>query len=316
MSFRPEIVHVHNTFATLSPSIYGSCKVAGATVIQTLHNYRLLCPSALFLRNGTACELCVDKSLLQSIAHRCYRNSALATSVVAATLATHRMFRTYQRHVTTFISLTAFAKSRFIRAGFDPQRVVIKGNFLPDPPPPGPGNGGYALYVGRLAEGKGVHTLLAAWQGLAGIPLRIVGNGSEMPELVEFARTHSLNVTFLGSCSRTEVLEQFSRASLTVVPSQCYEGFPMVVVESYACGTPVIASRIGSLSELIAHGITGWHFAPGNATDLRSAVQTAWNTPALHTSMRAACRQYFTQHLTEERNASELIEIYRTALRA
>jgi len=311
---RPDVVHVHNTFSVLSPSIYGVCRAAAVPVVQTLHNFRFFCPGALFLREGRPCEDCVDRSLLQAVRHRCYRNSIAATATLAAMLQLHRTIGTYTGGIDRYVALTQFARAKMLKGGILERKLSVKPNFLPDPPAAGGGGGGYAIFVGRLLEGKGADTLLQAWRLLPGVRLKIVGDGALRPRLEAIARRDGLNVEFTGRLERSAVLEAVSRAELMVVPSTWYEGFPMVVAESFACGTPVVASRIGSLAELVQNGVTGRHFTPGDAPALALAVQHLLADGGGLRRMRHASRAYFEAHLTEDRNYEQLMSIYREAV--
>jgi len=312
---RPDIVHVHNTFAMLSPSIYGPCREAGIPVVQTLHNFRFFCPSALFLRDGKPCEACVDSSLLQSIRYRCYRGSRSATTTLAAMLTVHRALGTY-RGIDRYIALTKFARSKAIRAGLPEWKVVVKANFLPDPPPPGRGSGNYVVYVGRLLEGKGTETLIRAWRGLPDVPLRIVGDGALRESLEALARREARNVEFCGRLPREAVLRTIADARLLVIPSDCYEGFPMVVAEAFACGTPILASNIGSLAELVHEGETGATFPAGDASALAAAVRRLLANEAGLAAMRLRARASFEAELTEGRNLDSLMQIYQDLIRS
>jgi glycosyltransferase involved in cell wall biosynthesis len=307
---RPDIVHVHNTFSLLSPSVYGACKAEGVPVVQTLHNFRFFCPAALFLRAGKPCEECVDRNLLQSVIHRCYRNSIAATSTLAAMLALHRTIGTYSHHIDRYIALTEFARGKAVKGGIDTSKLVVKPNFIRDPPPQGGGGGGYVAFVGRLLEGKGTETLVKAWRLLPGVKLRILGDGALRPQLEAIVAKENLNIEFTGRQPRNVVLDTISRAELLIVPSEWYEGFPMVVAESYACGTPILAARIGSLEELIKDGVTGSHFTAGDPESLaQGVVQMLGDARGLRT-MRAHARAYFEAHLTEEQNYAQLMKVY------
>jgi glycosyltransferase involved in cell wall biosynthesis len=307
---RPDVVHVHNTFSMLSPSVYGACRAAGVPVVQTLHNFRFFCPAALFLREGKPCEECLDQSLLQSVRHRCYRGSFAATATLASMLALHRAVGTYSRDIDRYILLTEFGRSKAVKGGIPGHKLVVKPNFLPDPPAPGRGGGGYVVYVGRLLEGKGTETLVAAWRHLSFIRLKIVGDGALRPRLEAIAKRETLNIEFTGIQNRAMVLETIANAEILIVPSECYEGFPMVIAESFACGTPVLASRIGSMQELIEEGVTGRKFAAGNAEELASTVRAMLRDEIGLRRMRTHARGYFDAHLTEERNFSQLMSAY------
>ena len=176
-SSRPDLVHFHNTFPQISPSAYAACRRAGVPVVQTLHNYRLICPGALLLRDGVPCESCVGSTLLHAVRHRCYRGSLPATATLAAMLAVNRRLGSYTDNVDRYIALTEFAASRLRAGGLPGERISVKPNFLPDDPQPGRGGGGYAVFVGRLSSEKGLHTLLRAWRHLPNLPLKILGDG-------------------------------------------------------------------------------------------------------------------------------------------
>jgi glycosyltransferase involved in cell wall biosynthesis len=307
---RPDVVHVHNTFSMLSPSVYGACKAAGVPVVQTLHNFRFFCPSALFLRNGRPCEDCLDKGLMQSVRHRCYRGSLGATATLAAMLALHRAIGTYSRDIDRYITLTQFARRKAAKGGIEARKLSVKPNFVPNPPPPGRGGGGYVVFVGRLAEGKGTETLVSAWRHLSPAKLKIVGDGALRPKLEAAARRENLNIEFTGMQNRAQVLQLVSNAELLVVPSEWYEGFPMVIAESFACGTPVLAASIGSLEELVDEGVTGRKFTAADSKGLADAVRAMMaDQPALR-RMRENARAYFEAHLTEQANYASLVNIY------
>jgi len=314
--FRPDIAHVHNTISMLSPSVYGACRAQGVPVVQTLHNFRFFCPGALFLRDGKPCEACVDQSLLQSIRYRCYRNSVAATATLATMLSVHRAIGTYSQDIDYYIALTQFARTKFARAGIAEHKLAVKPNFLPEPPPPGRGGGGYVVFVGRLLEGKGTETLVDAWRRLPDVRLKIIGDGALRPRLEEIVRSECLNVEFAGMQPRTQVLEAVANAELLIIPSEWYEGFPMVIAESFACGTPVLASRIGSLEELVEEGVTGRKFTATKADELARAVDSMLaDGPSLR-QMRANARTYFEANLTEQQNFTQLMRIYSTVLAA
>jgi len=306
----PDVVHVHNTFSMLSPSVYGACKAEGVPVVQTLHNFRFFCPAALLLRDGKPCEDCLDRSLLQSVRHRCYRGSVAATATLATMLVLHRAIGTYSRDIDRYITLTQFAQRKALQGGIAAHKLVVKPNFVPDPPSPGRGGGGYIAYVGRLLEGKGTETLVASWRHLPSVKLKIVGDGALRPVLEAIAQFERLNIEFTGVQDRAGVLETISNAELLIVPSEWYEGFPMVVAEAFACGTPVLASRIGSLEELIDEGVTGKQFIAGDPEDLAKAVRAMLADEVGLRHMRASARDYFDRHLTEEQNYAQLMKIY------
>jgi glycosyltransferase involved in cell wall biosynthesis len=307
---QPDLVHVHNTFAAMSPSIYGACKEQGLPVLQTLHNFRFFCPGGLFMRDGRPCEDCVDKGLIQSVRHRCYRGSLAATGTLAAMLAFHRAIGTYDRHIDRYIALTEFGRGRMLRAGVASGKISIKPNFLPDPPPAGDGSGQYVVFVGRLLQGKGTETLLQAWRQLPDVRLKILGDGALRPQLESLAVREKLSVEFLGTRPRDEVLATIARARCLIVPSEWYEGFPMVIAESFACGTPVLASRIGSLQELVPDGVRGALFTPRDPGELVRRLRLLLSDDVGLRRMRRNSRTYFDDHLTEQQNCATLSAVY------
>ena len=211
---RPDVVHVHNTFMVISPSIYSACSERKIPVVQTLHNFRLLCPSANFYRDGHVCEECVDHGLLRGVRHACYRDSRAATASIALMIAVHRKLNTWRESVTRFIALTEFQKQKFVAAGFPSDKFTVKPNFVDPDPCERASAGEYAVYVGRLAEDKGLHVLLNAWKQLrTPYPLQIVGDGPERAGLETQARELQLSgVAFRGRLSRSETMAAIKNA--------------------------------------------------------------------------------------------------------
>jgi glycosyltransferase involved in cell wall biosynthesis len=314
----PDLVHVHNTFLMVSPSIYGACKARGIPVVQTLHNFRLLCPAATFFRDGKLCEECVEQSLWRGVYHGCYRNSRPATASVALMLALHRRWGTWNNLVTCYITLSEFARNKFIAAGLPAEKIVVKPNFVNLDPGEREGPGEYALFIGRLSPEKGLPTLVQAWERLPRCyALHIVGDGPERASLETQARQLGLSaVTFRGRLSRKETIAAVKGARFLIVPSACYENFPMCIAEAFACGTPVICSRLGGMQELVCDGRTGLHFTSGDPADLARKADWALNHAFELSEMgRAARREYETRY-TAEKNYSRLMEIYQQTVAA
>jgi glycosyltransferase involved in cell wall biosynthesis len=310
---RPALVHCHNTFPLISPACYAAARAEGVPVVQTLHNFRLLCPSALFLRQGKACEDCLGRVIAwPGILHQCYRKDWKATAVVTAMLSTHWLLRTWTRQVNRYIALSDFARQKFIQGGLPAGRIATKPNFLRRDPGAGAGEGGYALFVGRLSEEKGTTTLLSAWERLGQVmPLKIVGDGPLADEARAAAQTYPW-IEWLGRRSPPEVLSLMGRAACLVVPSLCYENCPKVLLEAFAKGTPVIGSGLGSLAEMIGNGGNGLLFAAGNAGDLTAKVRqfAAANVAAF----RRAARRAYEERYTAERAYPSIMNIYACAL--
>src|SRR5919107_3263037 len=246
---RPHVVHFHNTFPLVSPAGYYAAKAEGVPVVQTLHNYRLLCPNALFFRDGGVCEDCMGKAITwPGVVHKCYRGSRAASGLVTAMLATHRTLRTWTDMVDVYIALTEFARRKFIEGGLPEERMTVKPNFVDPDPGPGTSEGGHALFVGRLSPEKGVDTLLAAWERLRGrVPLKIVGDGPLKGQVVAAADRHPW-VVYLGHKRAEEVHDLMKDASVLIFPSGWYETFGRVAAEAFATATPVIAADIGAIA--------------------------------------------------------------------
>ncbi|OUL31390.1 glycosyltransferase [Nostoc sp. 106C] len=309
-----DIVHVQNFFPLISPSIYYAAKAEGVPVVQTLRNYRLLCPNGLFFRDGKVCEDCLGKFLpLPGVIHSCYRESRAASAAVATMLTVHRTLRTWTKMVDVYIALTEFARQKMIQGGLPAEKIIVKPNFVHPDPGLGEGRGGYALFVGRLSVEKGLDTLLAAWEKLAGkIPLKIIGDGPLSAEVIA-ATKRIPQVEWLGRRPMSEVYALMGEAMFLIFPSKWYETFGRVAVEAFAKGTPVIASNIGAIAELVDSGRTGLHFSPGDAEDLAAKVEWSLANQAHLSEMRQEARTEFVAKYTADKNYEQLIEIYAKA---
>ncbi len=312
---RPDIVHFHNTFPLVSPAAYYAAEAAAVPVVQTLHNYRLLCPNAVLFRDAQVCESCLGKAIpWSSLIHRCYRHSLSATAATAAMLSIHRALHTWTEKVDVYIALTEFARDKSIQGGLPAAHITVKPNFLMHDPGCGDGRAKYALFVGRLSSEKGLDTLLAAWDRLGrNIPLRVVGDGPLVPRIAKAASLLA-GVEYLGRVPKQNVLSLMKEALFLIFPSLCYEGFPNVIVEAYASGLPVLASNVGSMSSLIEHGRTGLHFKAGDPDDLAAQVDWALAHPREMTRMRREARGEYLAKYTADRNYRTLMEIYERAL--
>ncbi len=316
-SFRPHVAHFHNTFPLLSPSVYYACSKAGVPVVQTLHNYRLLCAAATLYRRGGVCEECPAAGTpWPGFLHGCYRGSRPQTAVVAAMLAVHGALRTWDRQVDAYIALTDFARRKFVEGGIPEAKLFVKPNFVDLARSPAHGTGEYALFVGRLSPEKGVTTLLRAWGGLPDIPLFVVGDGPLRREVeAAAARSGGLRVRAMGHRERGEVAALMSGARFLVFPSAWYESFPLVLVEALACGLPVVAARLGAAAEIISDGRTGLHFRPADPGDLAARAAWLWSRPGLCSRMGAEARAEFDRAYAGPRNYGILMGIYEGLLK-
>lgn len=302
--FRPDIIHVHNTFPLISPSLYWAAERAGVPVVQTLHNFRLLCLNALFLRKGRVCEDCLGHLPWRGVARACYRESPAASAVLAAMLTLHRGLGTYRNKVARYIALNEFCRGKFIEGGLPAERVVVKPNFVDFAAPESAPRAGL-LFVGRLSVEKGVATLVRAMALLPDARLRVAGDGPEAALLDDAA-----GVTRLGSLPGEAVRHEMSRAVALVVPSICYENFPRTIAEAFACGLPVIASRIGALADIVCDGETGLLFEPGNPHDLAGKMAWAQAHPEQMAAMGRKARAQYEAEFSAEVNYRRLMEIY------
>lgn len=312
---RPDIMHCTNTFPLISPAAYSAAHSEHVPVVQSLHNYRLLCPKAQFVRDGKVCESCLGRRFAwPAILHRCYRDNRSATVVVAGMSAAHWASGTWLRSVDKYLALTEFSRRKFIEGGLPEAKIDVKPNFVRHDPGLGSGEGGYAVFVGRLSPEKGIGTLLQGWQQLHGtVPLKIVGDGP-LASQVRLAAENDPAIEWLGRRSHAETLEIVGNASCLVFSSDWYETFGLVTVEAYAKGTPVIASNLGAMGELIDHGRTGLHFEPANPDDLAAKVKQLWNDPGARLRMRRAARAEFETKYTCDRNYEMLLGVYEELL--
>lgn len=307
--FRPDVIHVHNTLAKISPAIYWEASRAGIAVVQTLHNFRLMCPQAMFLREGKVCEDCLGKIPWRGAARGCYRGSRAQTTVLAAMVTTHRALGTWRNKITRYIALNEFCRNKFIEGGLPADRIVIKPNFVDFQAPPEGVRSGF-LFVGRLSTEKGIETLLEAARQTPDVQIKVAGSGPEAHRLEEAGP----GVQALGALDGEAVRTQMASSAALVLPSIWYENFPRTLVEALACGLPIIASRIGALADLVEDGVTGLLFEPGNATDLAAKIGWARDNPDALRAMGRRARESYEEKFTAARNYAQLLSIYEDAI--
>lgn len=319
--FKPDVVHVHNTFPSISPSIFHALRTVPTARVLTLHNYRIFCPAGVPLRQGVVCTDCLDRqSVVPAVVHGCYRGSRAATLPLALNVALHRHLGTWQRQVEAFIVFSEFQSSRMIGAGLRPEKVHIKPNFFGGRPvvQPWADRQPFVIYVGRLSSEKGTEALIRAWRLWSrteqSLPeLRLVGDGPLRSKLAEMAT--GLPVRFLGLLNKAETLAQIASAKLLILPSECFEGFPMVLGEAFAHGTPAAVSDIGPLPTIVQSQKNGVVFRPGDPVSLFNVVRDAWNSDGLLEQLGRYADSVYSEKYTAEVSYLSLLSIYQKAIR-
>ena len=311
---RVDVAHVHNTLPLASPSVYVAARRAGAAVVQTLHNYRLVCPGAYLMRDGALCHDCVGRAVaLPGVRHGCYRGSRAATAVVAGTTALHRAAGTYRHAVDRYIALSKFARGVFARGGLPAERIAVKPNALADAPTLGPG-GGPVLFAGRLSEEKGIDVFLEAWASDPALPPLDVAGDGPLAARVEAAAAADPRVRWLGWQDGDAMKRLVQHASLLIAPSTWYEGWPLTVVEAMASGTPVVATDHGAFREAVVDGVTGRLVPNRDPAALAAAVREMTAAPDALRAMRAVTHQTYHARYASATNYAQLRAIYAEAM--
>jgi len=309
-----DIAHVHNTFFLLSPSVYYACRRENVPVIQTLHNYRFLCPLATLYRDGKVCRECLDQGLGMSIKYKCGSKPMVWTLTMLCVLKLHYMNNTFKKMIDTYIALSNFTKEQFMQAGFDAGKIKVKPNFISFDPGFSSEKEDFALCVGRFSPEKGIDLLIEAWKKIDFLPLKIIGSGDDYRRLKQYAEKNSLKIEFLGQRTNNEVIDCIKRSLFVILPSRCNENFPRIIVESFACGVPVIASNRGALAEIVENNKTGLLFDPENTDDLAGKVSLLFRNRELIKVMSNNARREFENKYTAERNYEMLISIYKDTI--
>jgi glycosyltransferase involved in cell wall biosynthesis len=304
---RPQIVHCHNLFPMLSPAVLRAAKDRNARVVVTLHNYRMFCLPATCIRDGEICELCLGREPWKGVVYRCYRGSLAGSAAMAASLSLHRAIGSFD-DVTLFLPVSRFIRDRHVQAGLTSARMVVKQNFC-WPQPRRSGSGEYFLYLGRLAPEKDVRTLLEAWRSVRA-PLILAGDGPDRKALEAFAPE---GVEFRGTVSPEEVTILIKGARALLFPTRCNEGGPRSVIEAYAAGVPVIATRLGALPEVVDHDVSGLLVPPGGTDAWVKAVETVMDGATAARLGEGALDRWARLH-SPERGLVELEGAYRSAL--
>ncbi|MGW1749451.1 glycosyltransferase [Streptomyces sp. NPDC002092] len=314
---RPDVVHVHNVFPLLSPAVLAACADAGVPAVATLHNYTQVCPPGTLQRDGRPCTECVGSTVpLPAVRHGCYRGSRLATVPLAVSMSANR--RRWWSGVERFFCISAAQRDTLVRAGMPAERLAVKHNFVPDPGDRRAGEGEHLLYLGRLAEAKGVRLLMAAWDELAasggvGVPLVIAGTGPLEPEVTAWAAGRD-DVRYVGLLDTAECQKAIAQSVAVVAPSTWLEAFGLVVVEAMAAGVPVVAAGHGAFVELVEDGVTGLLHQPGESASLASCIRRIAAEPDGNREMGRAARLRYEQGFSPAVGLDRLVDEYRTAI--
>lgn len=306
-----DIVHIHNTTTLISPSVFRAARKCGVPAVQTLHNFRMVCPNGILCREAGICERCVEAGgYSPAIKLGCYRDSKIQTLILSTVMRLHTFFGTYRR--AYYIALTDFNKEKLLSADkkqkkFSPDRIFVKPNFrVSDKTPSLTNRNPVIVYAARLDENKGIKILLDSWREIKDFELVVCGEGPLADWCREFIEENSItNVNLHGHVNNSEVVELLSESSALILPTQWYEGFPVSIVEAFACATPVLASDIGNPSNIITEGVTGFKFDPKNPKSIIDAVKRLKGS-----CLYKNCRDVYEEKYTETANYRELLSIY------
>jgi len=311
---KPDVVHVYNTLALLSPSIFHACAAEGVAVVQTHYNYRSVCPAATLMRDGGVCEECIDHSLLRSVKYACYRESRIQTVALAASIAIHRQMGTWQKCVQAFIVPTQFMK-RKLAAGLPPELIEVRPNWHDPDPGMRAGSGDETvLFIGRLAEEKGTGVLLNTWKAHKDLPpIRILGDGPMLGE-VEAATKADPRIQYLGRQPHDRVLDELRQVGCLLVPVLWYEAFPHTLLEAAASGTPILASNLGTLPDVVENDVTGMLFNPSDLDDVATKIRLFFSPETDRLAISQAARRKFETEFTATQAYINLTRIYNLAI--
>jgi len=309
---KPDVVHVHNTLPLITPAVYYACSELNIPVVQTLHNYRLLCSNAYLFRNGKVCEECLGKSLYHSVKYGCYRYSRIQTFVLARMVEKHRKLSTWNTRIDAYIALTNFSKRKFVEGGLPENKICVKPNFHLESFEVNYNIQNHFLFAGRLDITKGITVLIDSQRMIGNeIKIYIAGDGPNKEEIIS---SQSSTFTYLGQIPNKNLVEKIKNSIALVFPSIWYEGMPMTIVEAFACGKPVIASNLGAMAEIIEDGRTGLLFKPGDSEDLAEKINWANEHKEEMRQMGINARKEYEEKYTAEKNYKILMDIYEKAI--
>lgn len=307
---KPDVAHIHNIFLKISPSVYSALREEDVPIVQTLHNYRFLCPKGIFYRNGKICQRCVKGNYFWAIIFGCWRGSRLATFFLTRVINNMARAKVFERKIDGYISLSDFSKAIFSRHGFSEDRIFVKPNFVNVDAEHSMENAGeFVLFAGRIADYKGINTFIRAIKKLPNVKFVIIGDGplfrkiSRLPERLK-------NISLTGRLSNEKTIEYMKKSRFVVFPSECYETFGRIVIEAFACGKPVVASNLESMSEIIQDRKTGMLFNVGDSNDLAAKIQWLWDNSQNTAEMGMLVRKEFENKYSRLIAYKKLLEIY------
>ena len=312
--FSPDVIHVHNFFPIASPSLFYISSQKKIPVVMTLHNYRLICPNAVFFREGRVCDNCISKSFaIDGVVHGCYRNSKVQTLLLASMTYYHKVSGTWKNKVSKYIALTSFSKNKFLYSSLNLKdtQLIVKPNFVED-------HGfdfnkeEYFIFIGRLSNEKGIDVLLDAFKGTSK-KLVVIGDGP-LRNIVQKCVSLNKNIKYLGCQSKEVILLKLKKAKALLFTSICYESFGMTIIEAFSCATPVISSDIGAPNELVDGGVTGLKFKVGKYEELKKKMMLLDKDKSLHYQLCLNARKEYEDKYTEENNYKQLTSIYKDAI--
>lgn len=307
-----ELVHVHNIYHQISPSILPEAKKRGIPVVMTAHDYKLVAPNYSLYHDGAICERTKPAKFWEAYRHRCIKGSAAASALDALEMSLHRRLGLWKDNVDRIIAPSRFVQALLEEYGIDKKKIVHVPHFI-DASAWTPTEGGeYALFVGRLSEEKGVESLIRAAAKRKDVPVRIVGTGPEESRLKTLAKElGAANVAFVGFKTGDDLRKEYARARFVVVPSVWYEVFGLIVLEAYAAGKPVLASQIGGLAELVKDGETGIQSSAGDVDDLASKLGALWDAPNDCIELGRLARAWVQQEFTPDLHYDRILAVYR-----
>jgi len=312
---RFDVMHVQNFFPLLSPSVYYAANGHGIPVVQSLRNFRLICPEGMLYRDGRACTECVGKRFASpGVRHSCYRQSRAGTAVVASISTAHRIAGTWRDRVSLYVTPSEFAAAMYAQGGWNPDSILTIPNSVHPDPGAGSGTGGYALLVSRLVPQKGIETLLDAWRYAdVSYPLKIAGDGP-LRSAVERAASLNPSISYLGPVPLQEAYDLMGHATFVVVPTTGVETFGRVAAEALAKGTPALVSDLGGLTEIVDDGVTGWLVKPGDHQHLADRVVWMIEHRDGVAKMRRRARTAFVERFSSDRVVQQWVTAYRDVI--